>query len=169
MGAGRGSGWVAAVFLALAACEGAVEPDANVEEQVAYIDAIVPHHQIALMRADEALAKANRPGTRRVAERMKEDQAREIAQFRAIRQELAGSAETPPPMTPAPIPAGTEFDRMFYQMMIPHHQGAIDQSTLAHGANVRAELDSLAHHTIEEQRMEQQEFRDSLRIIFGVQ
>ena len=58
MGAGRGSGWVVAVFLALTACEGAVEPDANVEEQVAYIDAIVPHHQIALMRADEALAKA---------------------------------------------------------------------------------------------------------------
>ena len=58
---------------------------------------------------------------------------------------------------------------MFYQMIIPHHQGAIDQSILAHGANVRAEFDSLAHHTIEEQRMEQQEFRDSLRVIFGVQ
>lgn len=47
MGAGRGSAWILATFPALAACEGAVEPEANVEEQVAYIDGIVPHHQIA--------------------------------------------------------------------------------------------------------------------------
>ncbi|WP_414682963.1 DUF305 domain-containing protein [Longimicrobium sp.] len=34
-------------------------------------------------------------------------------------------------MMPQPIPAGPAFDRMFYEMMIPHHQGAIDQSNLA--------------------------------------
>lgn len=155
--------------LGLAACDGATEPQADTDEQVAYIDAIVPHHEIATMRADEALAKATRPGTRRVAQRMKEDQAREIARFREIRTQLTGSGETPPPMPPAPLPAGPDFDRMFYEMMIPHHQGAIDVSTLAHGSGVRTTLDSLAHHTIEEQRMEQQEFRDSLRVIFGVQ
>ena len=159
----------AAVVLGITACDAATGSDADVDEQVAYIDAIVPHHQIALIRADEALAKANRAGTRRVAQRMKDDQGREIERFRSIRRELAGSSETPPAMTPQPIPAGPEFDRMFYQMMVPHHQGAIDVSTLAHGSNVRAVLDSLAHHTIEEQRMEQQEFRDSLRVIFGVQ
>jgi uncharacterized protein (DUF305 family) len=170
MFSGRQTRWaLAAAALVVAGCDGTTEPSANQEEQVAYIDAIVPHHQIATMRADEALAKANREGTRRVAQRMKEDQAREIARFRAVRVELTGSADTPPPMMPQPIPAGPAFDRMFYEMMIPHHQGAIDQSTLAHGSNVQAVLDSLAHHTIEEQRMEQQEFRDSLRVIFGVQ
>jgi hypothetical protein len=40
---------------------------------------------------------------------------------------------------------------------------------LAHGADVRSDLDSLAHHTVEEQRREQAEFRDSLRVIPGVQ
>lgn len=158
----------AAVLLGVAACEGATGSDADVDEQAAYIDAIVPHHQIAIIRADEALAKANRAGTRRVAQQMKDDQGREIERFRAIRRDLTGSADTPPPMTPQPIPAGPEFDRMFYQMMIPHHQGAIDVSTLAHGSNVRSALDSLAHHTIEEQRKEQKDFSDSLRVIFGV-
>ena len=159
---------VLAAALGAVACEdNATEPDATVDEQVSYIKAIVPHHQIAIMRADEALAKANREGTRRVAERMKEDQSGEIEQFLAILEDIAPGETTPPPMTPEPIPAGPEFDEMFYRMMIPHHQGAIDVSNLAHGSNVRADLDSLVHHTIVEQQNEQEEFADSLMIIFG--
>lgn len=72
-------------------------------------------------------------------------------------------------MVPQPIPAGPDFDRMWLEDMINHHQGALDQSTLAHGSNVRSTLDSLAHHTIDEQQKEQQELRDSLRVWYGVQ
>ena len=43
--------------------------------------------------------------------------------------------------------ASPDFDRQWLMMMIDHHQGAIDLSTLAHGSNVRSTLDSLAHHT----------------------
>lgn len=156
------------VALVVMACgRSSTEPDASVEEQRAWIDNIVPHHQVAGMMADEALEKAVHQGLRNMALRMKEDQDREIAAFREIRRSIVGSDTTPPPMRPEPIPAGPEFDREWLLMMINHHQGAINGSTLAHGVGVRSRLDSLAHHTIDEQRREQQEFRDSIRVWYG--
>ena len=155
-----------AAVVAAACDDTTTEPDASRDEQVAYIDQIVQHHQIAIIRADEALAEANRAGLKGVATRIKTDQAREIAQFKTIRQQLTGSDTTPPPMMPQPIPAGPEFERQWLTMMINHHQGAIDQSMLAHGSNVRSTLDSLAHSIIVVQQREQQEFRDSLRVYY---
>ena len=159
----------AALALFAAACndDDSTGPDASVDEQRSYIDNIVPHHQIALIRADEALAKAVHPGLRNIAQRMKDDQGREIAEFKEIRRQLVGSDTTPPPMMPQPIPAGPDFDRQWMLSMINHHQGAINNSTLAHGSNVRSRVDSLAHHTIEEQKKEQQDLRDSLRVWYG--
>ena len=158
-------------LVGFAACsddeDDATGPSAEVEEQRAFIDGIVPHHEIANIRADEVLANAVHPGLKVIAQRMKDDQSREISQYRTIRQQLLGSSETPAPMMPTPIPAGPEFDREWMLMMINHHQGAIDLSTLAHGSNVESTLDSLAHHTIEEQREEQQEFRDSIAVWYG--
>ena len=147
----------------------ATGPEASVEERRAFIDGIVPHHEMASMMADEAIAKATRQSLKNMAQTMKTDQNREIAQYRAIRQQLLGSSDTPDPMMMMPMPAGPDFDRQWLMMMIDHHQGAIDMSTLAHGSNVRSTLDSLAHHTIDEQKKEQQDMRDSLRVWFGAQ
>lgn len=65
------------------------------------------------------------------------------------------------------MPAGEMFDKMFLHSMIDHHQGAIDQSVLALGAGVASPLDSLVDHTIEAQRMEQEEMNDSLQVWYG--
>lgn len=83
----RNIGLVAVIGAGLygAACNDATGSDASVEEQRAYIDAIVPHHQMALMRGDEALAKATHQGLKNIAQRTKEDQAREIARVKEIR------------------------------------------------------------------------------------
>lgn len=151
-----------ALVLLPACAEDTAAPDASIEEQRAYIDAIVPHHEVAGIRADEAIAKANRQWLRDKAAMMKEDQGREIAAFRSHRMAILGSDTTPPPMMPEPIPAGSDFDRMWVMDMIAHHQGAIDQSTLALGSGMPTPLDTLARHTIDEQRREQAEFMDSL-------
>lgn len=148
----------------VAGCDDSTEPDATVTEQVAYIDNIVPHHEMAGMRADEAMAKAVHPGLEIMAQRMKDDQTREISQFKQIRMELTGTDDTPPPMQPQPIPAGPNFDREWILMMVDHHQGAIDLSMLSLGANVPGRLDSLANHTIQEQELEQDELMDSLAV-----
>ena len=115
----------------------ATGPAASVEEQRAFIDGIVPHHQMASMMADEAIAKAVHQGLRTMAQTMKTDQNREIERYKDIRQQILGSEDTPDPMMMQPIPAGPDFDRQWLIMMIDHHQGAIDMSTLAHGSNVR--------------------------------
>lgn len=159
-------GVVAAASLAAACDDSTTEPDADVREQASYINQLVQHHQIALIRADEALAKANRQGLKNVATRMRTDQTREIAELRTILRGLVGTDTTAPPMMPQPIPAGPEFERQWLTMLINHHQGAIDLSTLAHGSNVRGQLDSIAHRVIDMQRQEQQEFRDSLRVYY---
>lgn len=158
-----------AIAVLLGACsdDDPTSPIARVDEQVAFIDNIVPHHEIANMMADEALAKATRQWLRDFARRMMEDQTREIAEYREIRDSLTGIDTTPPPMRPEPMPAGADFDRRWILMMVAHHQGAINNATLAHGSGVRSRLDSLAHHTIEEQREEQEELLDSLQVWYG--
>ncbi len=155
------------MLAAVSACDESTAPDATTVEQVAYIDGIVPHHQIAIMRADEALAKASRPGMKTLAQRVKSDQTAEIAELKATRIRLTGSDETPPAMMPQPIPAGPEFERMWATMMIVHHQGAIDMSRLALGAGVPFPLDTLARHAIQAQEREQQELRDSLMVWYA--
>lgn len=161
------AGAVVALFAAACTNDDSTGPNASVEERRAFIDGIVPHHQMASMMADDAIAKAVHAGLRTMAQTMKTDQNREIDQYKAIRQQLLGSQDTPDPMMPQPMPAGPDFDRQWLLMMIEHHQGAIDMSTLAHGSNVRSTLDSLAHHTIDEQKKEQQDMRDSLRVWYG--
>lgn len=148
----------------VAACDVSSEPAAEVAEQVAFIDNIVPHHGMANMMADDAIAKAVRPWLRTFAQNMKVDQTREISQYREIRRQLVTSDTTPDPMMPQPIPAGPNFDREWILMMVDHHQGAINSSILAHGTGMQARLDSLAHHTIDEQKREQRQLLDSLRV-----
>lgn len=159
----RASIAIAGGLLFAAACSDDVTGP-TADEARSYIDNLVPHHQIATMMADDALAKAVRAGLRSMAQQMKTDQTREVAELKAIRRELVGSDTTPPPMKPEPIPPGPNYDREWLLMMINHHQGAINNSTLIHGLGVSGKLDSLAHHTIDEQKREQQEMRDSLRV-----
>lgn len=159
-------------LLALAGCthekdDSATGPGPTDESNRAYIDGIVPHHEMALMMADEAMMKAVHPSLKEMAGKMKEDQSKEIDIFKDTRTRLFGSDATPDPMPMKEIPAGPEFDKIFIHMMIDHHQGAIDQSVLALDAGVVNPLDSLASTTVEKQKMEQQMLQDSLKAWYG--
>ena len=161
---------IAAIAVVTACDNSSTSPSDNPPDNVnrAYIDGIVPHHMMASMMADEAIAKGTHAGLRTMAQQMKADQGAEISLFRQTRSQLFGSDATPAPMPMAPMQAGPNFDRMWLEEMINHHQGAIDQSLLALSAGVTSPLDSLAQHTITEQREEQGKMRDSLRIWYGV-
>lgn len=155
--------------VALACGDSPTDPARNPpdNDNRAYIDAIVPHHVMATMMADEAIMKSTREQLRNMAQMMKEDQAEEIAIFRDTRLRLFESEATPSPMPMEPIPSGPEFDRIWLQRMIVHHQGAIDVSLLARQAGVVETLDSLAREGIVKQRREQGEMRDSISAWYG--
>jgi uncharacterized protein (DUF305 family) len=65
---------------------GAEDPD------LAFIDLTIPHHEMAVMASEAALEQATHDEIRTIAERVIQDQHREIDELSAIRQELTGEA-----------------------------------------------------------------------------
>jgi len=59
---------------------------------LAFIDAMVPHHQTAVMMAQVAAMRAERPELQALAQTMVEDQSREIEQMQAWRAAWSGAA-----------------------------------------------------------------------------
>lgn len=70
---------------------GAEDPDR------AFIDLVIPHHEMAIMSSEPVAAGAAHDEIRALAEKVIADQKREIEELSAIRQELYGSA-TPEPV-----------------------------------------------------------------------
>jgi uncharacterized protein (DUF305 family) len=125
----------------------------------AFIDGMVPHHGMAVLSADMAIARAVHPELKAFAQKMKDDQQKEIDLLKSWKVAWFGTDSVPSPMMPADIPAGPNFDLQWMKSMMTHHQGAIDMSTLTIDAPSRAESDSLSRHIIDEQRSEQQEMQ----------
>lgn len=156
---------VAALF-AVMACRH--DPtDVDEDSNRAFIDGLVPHHEMALMMADDAIMKASRESLKQMARKMKEDQAKEITELKSIRKSMFGSDSTPAGMEMKDMPAGDMYDMMWMHMMIDHHQGAIDLSTLALDAGVAKPLKTIAQNALEAQKMEQAMMQDSLMAWFG--
>jgi uncharacterized protein (DUF305 family) len=62
------------------------------DPDVAFIDLTIPHHEMAIRASEAALEQATHDEIRAIAERVIQDQQREIDELSAIRQELAGEA-----------------------------------------------------------------------------
>ncbi|GLZ48253.1 hypothetical protein Acsp06_44380 [Actinomycetospora sp. NBRC 106375] len=121
---------------------------------VAFAQGMVPHHQQALVMAAPAAQRAAVPEVRDLATQIGREQGPEIEQ---MNQMLAAWGAPPPPagsMGPMPMhgmmsaeqlqllgaQSGPAFDRMFLQMMIEHHTGAVQmaQTEQAQGLDRRA-------------------------------
>lgn len=143
----------------------------------AFIDAMVPHHQGALMMANMAVKKAHTSEVRTLARKMVSDQKKEIAQMKAWRKAWYNSAQTPSMMHDGdkmmmpgnmmglPMKGemdmghlknakGRDFDKMFLKMMIPHHAGAIMMGEEALNVTGRKEIRALSHQIIAAQARE---------------
>lgn len=116
-----------------------------------FIDTMISHHQSALDMARPATTKARHPELRQFANKIVEDQQREIAELRRLReQRFAGRPEAVNmdmggmrgsmqnmDMNKLNTLIGNEFDLAFLDMMTPHHAGA---TAMAREALQRAEL-----------------------------
>ncbi|MEA5420585.1 DUF305 domain-containing protein [Spirulina sp. CCNP1310] len=130
-----------------------------------FIDAMIPHHEGAVIMAEAALKNSQRPEIRALAEAIIAAQAVEIEQMRDWRAAWYPDAGDRPlvyhaemghmmPMSEAQIeamrmsvdlgPADQEFDLRFIDAMIPHHQGAVDMAKDLLAKTERPEMLALA-------------------------
>jgi uncharacterized protein (DUF305 family) len=155
---------------------------------IAFAQGMIPHHAQAVEMSAMAAQRASSPQVKDLAARIQAAQQPEIDQMSGWLR--AWKAAVPPTAGPmagtmenmgqmehrASVPGmmsneqmqqlsqatGVEFDRMFLQMMITHHQGAVTmaQKELSDGYN--AEARRLAQQIIDTQRQEITEMQQLL-------
>ena len=149
---------------------GAFEKNEPFDRQ--FIDRMIPHHAMAIYSAQHMISDSRRPELRDLAENIVESQTEQIEQMRAWRGEWYGD---PGPEYAYPGDGWSDgmgwddngmmgrsggmmgrnaTDAMFLQMMIPHHQQAIQMSRRALGSAKHPELRHLAEQIINQQSVE---------------
>lgn len=132
-----------------------------------FIDTMIVHHQGAVDMASIAQSRLQDGKLKAIARAIPADQQREIKQLKAWRKQWypeAPSAENMlmPGMGGSmmdmshmkTMPAGPSYDAMFIDMMIPHHQGAVQMGENALAKAERPELKELSKKIIDAQTME---------------
>ena len=155
-----------AVLLAVA-CGTSTQPAVPYDLQ--FIDAMVAHHQAAIDMSLPADTNAMRPELRDFARKVIEDQFREVELMKGWRRQwYPGKPQVPTIMVmpgmrtslkgmesdPMKALKGAEYDRMYVDMMIPHHEGAVALAREALAKSQRPEIKELAQSIIDAQQGE---------------
>ena len=142
-----------------------------------FIDTMTQHHQGAIEMAQIALKKSSNAELKTFAQRIIDDQQKEIAQMKewsdkwfagkppAINMEMSGMKDSMKMMTGDGMKRmetmnGKEFDSMFLDMMTPHHVGAVTMAKEASTKAEKPEIRTLAGKIIEAQEAEIKEMAD---------
>jgi len=140
--------------------------DADLE----FVQAMIPHHEQAIQMADMMSTDKASASTNELAGEIRAAQAPEIADMRALLAEW-GEEEDPHAMhkmddhsmhgmmtdddfDALSATAGVDFERMWLQMMIEHHEGAIIMSEKVLGDGKHPRVRELAEAIIAAQRDE---------------
>lgn len=141
------------------------------EDDVAFIDFFVPHHEMAIEMASHIIAHGSDPTVKAMATTMKETQGTEVELMLRKRQEIAGSSEPEPmPTDPHAVEEmakmmqleGTELDEMFLREMIVHHSTVLPTTHRAKPHVTDAELRELADAMFDDQAREVGEMQEML-------
>lgn len=164
---------------------GEVAGDLALPFDLRFLDQMVPHHQMAVHSAQMMIANSERPELRDLAQRIISAQQREIDQMGQWRATWFPDAGPAPAMTMMGGQSGMmgggmmdgqggmmvdqeQMDRLFLEMMIPHHEAAISMAEQALEESDRPEIRTLAEAIISSQTAEITEMRGYLRDFFGV-
>lgn len=164
-----------AVILVIAGCGGGSSENgsgtaARADFDRAFIDAMVPHHESAIEMARAAKeAGLDQPKLVAVADAILATQQVEIEQMKEWRGEWFGSSTIDPAGADAlgldehamgmtgdadSLMSSTDPNTDFAQLMITHHQGAIEMARLAEGKAEHEEIKELAQAIIKAQERE---------------
>lgn len=142
-------------------------PETGVDPDLVFIDAMIIHHQSAVMMAEMALDVSEREEIRTLASDIIDAQETEIEQMGQWREawfanagnsDLADMMDMPGMnMTDADMEMmrdAEDFDKMFIDMMIPHHESAIEMAKALQTTTQRPELRTLTEAIITAQQNE---------------
>ena len=136
---------------------------------VAFLDGMTAHHQMAVDMAELVDERAGSDEVRRLGQEIVSSQRAEIDSMRAWRARWFPDEPAPGPMSADDMAAmgmggmdmdglmaarGAAFDRLFQQQMIPHHAGAITMAAEAQMRSERPEVRALAETIIAAQARE---------------
>ena len=172
---------IAGLLLASVALLGACSGNDHNAGDVTFAQQMIPHHSQALDMAKLVPSRSTNTKVLDLASRIEKAQDPEIRQMRSW---LTAWGAGMPGMTQEPMPGmsgsmpgmmsdadlkqlqaakGAEFDKMWLDMMIKHHQGAIDmaKTELTKGGN--ADAKALAQKIIDAQQTEITEMQGLLK------
>ena len=149
------------------------EPGGGNGTDRAFVAAMVPHHESAVEMAKIAQSRGESEFVKELAGTIVTTQTEEIATLRredealeaaGVEQGSLGVPEHAMGMDddPAELENAEPFDRAFLEMMIPHHEGAIEMAKAEQAKGEDPELEALAQEIITAQQREIDEMRDHL-------
>ena len=153
------------------------DPDAATAPfDLQFIDTMTHHHEGAVRMSEMALKKSQNEELRKFAQKIIDDQKKEIGQMKdwrdkwyagkpaAKNMEMPGMAGSMKMMSgemeKMEAAAGQDFDLMFLDMMIPHHQDAVMMSKSALEKAAHTEIKTLANQIIKAQNEEIEKMTD---------
>ncbi len=172
------AGMGVALSLLLAACGStAASPQgsavAAAAADISFAQLMIPHHQQAVEMADLARGRASSPEVEQLAVQIKAAQDPEIQVMSDWLREWGAPLEmgddhgshdmggmtmsgmmTDEDMQALANATGSEFDRLWLQMMIAHHQGAISMADEVRAESTNADVTALAREVIAAQAAE---------------
>jgi uncharacterized protein (DUF305 family) len=148
---------------------------ADADYDLRFIDAMILHHQGAVVMAKEVQQKSTRSEMKQLADEIIEAQEKEIAQMqqwrkawypKAVEQPMAWHSQLGHMMAMSPEQmkamrmdmdlgqSDAEFDLRFLNAMIPHHEGALTMAQDVLSKSQRPEMKQLAEDILTSQQKE---------------
>lgn len=130
------------------------------EFDIAFLSQMITHHQGAVDMANEALKVSTRPETKEEAQKVIEAQTQEINQMTSWLKDWYGTEPVSEQQAimredmKGMMAMRINNDHAFFDMMIPHHEGAIEMSELADSRAAKPELKEMAQKIIADQQSE---------------
>jgi uncharacterized protein (DUF305 family) len=158
--------------LALVGCSNLGNSNFSAQDLM-FSEMMIPHHEQAIEMSDLALANSQDSDVLALATQIKNAQAPEIEQMKSWGGSHMGSHMesheghmmdgmlTDAEMRTLSSTEGKDFDRLFLEGMIKHHEGAIDMAEMAIDSK-NQEVSSLANAIITAQRAEIERMRELL-------